>query len=230
MKPKLGCLFLTAAHLPEGLDWLSQAEHRHLATLRVPKRRTDWLLGRWVAKQAVLLSRETELTRPRLSALEIWPTAAGKPQVFQGGGLLPIAISLSHSAGGALGAVFAAGSVGCDLEWIEERSAAFVEDYFTLEEQDLITSFEGQRRALMANGLWSAKESVLKLLGLGLRIDTQTIAIEVSGPPNHLEWRRLSAFRSTETGEIKGWWRIRDNWVLTVFSEIESLSPTELTD
>jgi phosphopantetheinyl transferase len=68
-------------------------------------------------------------------------------------------------------------ALGCDLETIEPRSDAFIADYFTIEEQELVarTSLVDQPRILAL--LWSGKESALKALGVGLRLDTRCVIV-----------------------------------------------------
>ncbi len=48
--------FLTQSQtdLPNHLGWLSPREKRVVDGLRFPKRRNDWLLGRWTVKAALL--------------------------------------------------------------------------------------------------------------------------------------------------------------------------------
>ena len=152
MKQGPSCLFLQAAEVPRGLDWLGPAERQHLATLRWAKRRSDWLLGRWTAKQTVVRAPELRLDIQDLAELEVLPTPAGAPQTLLAGEPLPVAISLSHRAGAALCVVAKTGSLGCDLEWLEDRSEAFVEDYFTPSERTLIE--EGGAEMQGSDGQW----------------------------------------------------------------------------
>ena len=60
--------------------WLSAAEQARLALFRSPKRRQEWLLGRWTAKRLVqsYLEQETGL-RPPLDALVIVRDPGGAP-------------------------------------------------------------------------------------------------------------------------------------------------------
>jgi 4'-phosphopantetheinyl transferase len=68
-------------------------------------------------------------------------------------------------------------AVGIDLEIVEPRSAAFGRDYFTPAEADFIAAVAPQEQAAWVTCLWSAKEAVLKALGLGLRLDTRAVQI-----------------------------------------------------
>ncbi len=68
-------------------------------------------------------------------------------------------------------------SLGCDLEVIEPRSAAFVTDYFTRNEQALVERTSKEERPRLVTLLWSAKESALKALHVGLRLDTNSVEV-----------------------------------------------------
>ena len=89
-------------------------------------------------------------------------------------------ISLSHSSGRAVCAVALSGAaLGCDLEEIAPRSDAFVADYFTSEEQSMVAGSSPAGRPLVSTLIWSAKESALKALQAGLRLDTRSLIVSV---------------------------------------------------
>ena len=216
-----------AAEVPQRLDWLGPAERQHLASLRLAKRRSDWLMGRWTAKRTIVLATEIGLDIQDLAQLEILPSPEGAPQPFLAGKPLPFAISLSHRAGAALCVVAKTGAVGCDLEWVEDRSEAFVEDYFTASEQTLIKESDAKMKGLVANGLWSAKESVLKLLGLGLRVDTRSLTVRSFPQVSPGRWQSFVVHHHREAREFEGWWRRQQNWLLTVVSDPERPCPVD---
>ena len=60
----------------EGLDFLSPLELERLAGLRFERRRAEWLLGRWTAKQLIPASRP-DLAGTSLSQLSILNSRAG---------------------------------------------------------------------------------------------------------------------------------------------------------
>ena len=64
----------------EGLDFLSPLELERLAGLRFERRRVEWLLGRWTAKQLIPASRP-DLARTSLSQLSILNHPGGVPYV-----------------------------------------------------------------------------------------------------------------------------------------------------
>lgn len=210
---EIGWLLAGAAEVPADDAWLTPAERVRLAAFSVPSRRTDWRLGRWTAKRAVAAF----LGGPR-DPIEIRPAADGAPEAFLAGEPAPVVLSLSHRAGQGLCAVAAAGmALGCDLELIEPRSGEFVEDFFTAGEQALLERAPAADHPLLANLIWSAKESALKALRQGLRLDTRSVeVVEVQLPAGAGAWSPLSV-RSHHTGEtFHGWWRRDGGCVLTV--------------
>jgi 4'-phosphopantetheinyl transferase len=207
--------------VPRGDEWLSGGEHARLDRLLVPKRRADWRVGRWTAKCAV--SRYLNFPRDleALAGIELRPAPSGAPEVFLHGRPAPLVLSLSHSRGTGLCAIAPAGSeVGCDLETVEPRSAAFLADYFTEVEQQLVTRAPVAKRDQVMTLLWTAKESALKALRCGLRLDTRSVNaapdefLQTSGA----EWRRVSV--SHLGGKtFRGWWRESRDLVWTVVAD-----------
>lgn len=205
-------LFTSAGDVPEDDGWLSPAERETLAGLHVPWRRVDWRLGRWTAKQAV----GAYLGVPP-ETIEVFPAADGAPEPFLNGGPAPAAISLSHRAGWAVCAVAPPGTaLGCDIERVEPRSEAFVRDFLTEPERGMVEAASPEQRQLLANLIWSAKESVLKALRSGLRQDTRTVEIALPTGEGGDGWSQFIA-GCEDTGRIfLGWWRREDDLILTL--------------
>jgi 4'-phosphopantetheinyl transferase len=179
--------------------------------MRFAKRRADWRLGRWTAKWAVSAWLGLPASREALRDLEIRPAPSGAPEVFSANRSAAVTISLSHGSGLAVCAVAstcrAGPALGCDIERIEPHSDLFLADYFTIEEQVLVreTPF-GDRWRLLAL-LWSAKESLLKALRLGLRVDTRSVNVTPELPlaADGIAWHALRV-RYAEIGTLCGWW------------------------
>lgn len=206
-----------SSSVPSGDHWLTATERRVLADLRMPKRAADWRLGRWVAKQAV---REALAPR-RLSQADIQVLAseAGSPvaTVLARGAWPDVALSLSHSGGWGLAAVARAPlRLGCDVEVVEARSDAFVDDYLTAAEARWVREGEAARH-LRANLVWSAKESALKALGEGLRMDTRSVEA-VIGEAGSEGWAALNV-RGPGAGVLTGWWLAAGGAVWTVVAD-----------
>ncbi len=174
----------TEADLPAVNDWLSTSEAVRLDGMRFPKRNADWRLGRWTAKRALAVYLNLPSHLRDLADIEICPAPSGAPEAFIAGQPAGIAISLSHRGGVAACAVTLPGTeLGCDLEIIEPRSDAFIADYFAPEEQALIGRTAAADRSQLLALLWSAKESSLKALRTGLRLDTRSVTVRPVPPP-----------------------------------------------
>jgi len=166
--------------VPERDDWLSRAEAEVLSSMKFVKRRSDWRLGRWTAKNAVALCLGAHRDLQALQKIEIRASLSGAPEVFYGGEPAPFSISLSHREGlGACAVGPASVALGCDLEFIEPHSETFVADYFSAEEQSVIAAASPRDRDAFLALFWSAKESALKALREGLRLDTRSVVVEL---------------------------------------------------
>ncbi len=184
----------TEADVPGENDWLSANEAVCLNTMRFAKRRADWRLGRWTAKCALSAYLTVPASLENFREMEIRPAPDGAPEAFVSGHPAAVTISLSHRSGIAICAVAASGVyIGCDLEMVESRSHAFVADYFTSKEQARVARASAADRNRLVTLLWSAKESALKALRAGLRLDTRSVIVDPFVPsfdPNG--WSPLS--------------------------------------
>lgn len=217
--------------VPADDDWLGPHERARLDALRVAKRREDWRLGRWTAKHAVAAYLGLAADVRALAAIEIRPADTGAPEVFLDDRRASVSISLTHREGRAVCASAPAGTVlGCDLEMIEPRSDAFLSDYFTAKEQELVARSAHDERFVTTALLWSAKESTLKALREGLRLDPRQVQVELSadagGAGSADGWRRL--LTSYEWRNFRGWWRRDRESLLTLVSGSEAGPPWRL--
>jgi 4'-phosphopantetheinyl transferase len=234
-------VFLAAARgdAPAGSGWLTPWERRREAALRSEPRRRNWRLGRWVAKRAVAACLAARLTaRGQVRAtepIEVRSEADGAPRVWLPGrsdGRPPPVLSLSHRAGrGFAAAAEGPLALGCDVERIEPRSRAFVRDYLTPAERARVESAEPGVADLMANLLWSAKESALKALRVGLTVDTRTVDVRVGPGLDDLAGARVLARGLRTDGwaplgasvasgaRLRGWWRAGDGCVWTLVAD-----------
>jgi 4'-phosphopantetheinyl transferase len=231
--------------LEHGQAWpglLSPREEKILAGLAYLPRRRKWLLGRAAAKRLVReFSREPAL---RDDAISVLNQPSGAPFVLvEGQGAWPYSISISHrnDAGMAAAPVDQAVPIGADVETIESRDLALVRQFFTEDEAECVDR-SGADRDLVIARIWSAKEAVLKLLGLGLRLDTRAIAVNLAGntfsdcpdgwlpidakpfgesrirmPLQHLRQPLRQSFRIV--------WRQEKSYVLTVAMAAADLTP-----
>lgn len=224
----------TETDVPAGNQWLSTGERICLDGMRFPKRRADWRLGRWTGKHAVAAYLNLATDIRDLATIEVLAAPSGAPEVFVQNWPADIAISLSHRDGTALCIAAPAGTrIGCDLETVEPHSDGFIADYCTPEEQALIARTPLERRALVVCLIWSGKESALKALHMGLRLDTRCVCVRPADYPvepggekrqelcaediisNPDGWRSLSVHCSS--GPVySGWWRFQDQMVRTM--------------
>jgi len=215
---------------------LTSAERQRFQGLRLPKRREEWLAGRLTAK--LVVARALEATYPgrwSLPALEISSEPSRRPFArlapeagavagFGAGEPLPVSVSISHIDGWVLCAAMivtpkdgGGQALGVDLGTVEERSAAFLRDFFTEEEQRYVEDAPAAVRGPRANQVWCAKEAVLKALGLGLTVDTRDLCcLPLADPtewplvPGGGSWRPFAACCGGTLvpggGTIRGLW------------------------
>jgi len=213
----LHCSTRSLADVPASDDWLSPGERAVLAGLRFAKRRDDWLLGRWTARQALCryfgLAPEVSV----LSSFEIRAAPDGAPEVFVQGQRRPVSLSISHSeAVGFCAAGPQDAAVGCDIEHVRPLVDYFVEDYFAPEEEALLENVAGEERPPLALLIWSAKESALKSLREGLRRDTRSVVVSVDFRAAAVGWKPLVVRCTQTTRTFHGWWRMENGFVKTV--------------
>lgn len=215
----------TEADVPAGNQWLGKGELSRLAGLRFAKRRADWRLGRWTAKRAVASCLNLPIDVDSLLNIEICAAPCGTPEVFLFNQRAAVSLSISHRAGNALCVVELSGmSLGCDLELVESRDHSFLTDFFTANELKLVEGAPTDKQFMLATVLWSAKESALKALHVGLRLDTTSIDVSPTHVPPHREASHQQActgwsplfLRCTGDHTLPGWWRCANDLVRTV--------------
>ncbi|MFN8470864.1 MAG: 4'-phosphopantetheinyl transferase superfamily protein [Anaerolineae bacterium] len=230
---------LSAGDAPDGL--LASTESARLARLTIPKRRRDWLLGRWTAKHLLQdYLRQVTHTQVPLDALAIGNDPDGAPYATLRS-RLPVSLSISHSGAYSFCAVAPLFShctlvgapaekieIGADIERIEHRGREFVADFFTRDELDQVDRAPQAFHDTLVTIIWSAKEAVLKALRLGLTVDTRCIDVEAipldtpaETPVHNTDWAAMRlGLASTVTYPMAaapvGWWRIMDGYVLTL--------------
>jgi len=214
------------ADVPEENDWLSPSEVMVLERLRIARRRAQWRLGRWTAKRALAACLDSPERAPQFAKIAIWPAPSGAPQAFFEEKPAALTISISHREERAICAVAGSGvELGCDLELIEPHSDAFVADYFTAEERALVARHLAAEQPRILALLWSGKESALKALGAGLRLDTRSVIVELADAPASVhDWSPFQV--SCAGGKLfHGWWQQAERMVRTVVAAPPPASP-----
>ena len=219
------------ADVPESDAWMCKTELARLSQLQIPKRRRDWRLGRWTAKLAFACLSDWSSDFERLARIEVCPAKSGAPELFVDQVPVPLAISISHRNGLSACAIARSSmALGCDLEWIEPHGAAFISEYFTRSEQNFIQQNGEANRNLLITLLWSAKESALKALHEGLRLDTRSVEITLRENSEKVRqiWNPL-AVRNQNGAAYSGWWQSNANFVRTIVTAPDCAAPVDIT-
>jgi 4'-phosphopantetheinyl transferase len=217
-------------HLPPGQHWLTSAELARAASMRFTKRRTEYLVRRLVAKHTVAASLGLGTDEQTLGRIAVPNRITGAPYVEVDGEPLGLDVSLTDRAGWGVCLVGQdLGAVGCDVELAEPRTQGFVTDYLTPHEQRLVRGASDEARGqLLANLIWSAKESALKVLRTGLRRDTLTVEVHLDPDADAVRsWEPLHV-RTDEGRVLPGWWHVEDPWLLTVAYAADGPAPHAL--
>ena len=182
--------FVDLTNLPPAERILSARELAFYQTLKLPKRRTEWLGGRLALKQLLLPQPGADVSRA-----EILPHEGGKPQVYVDNAPYTGAFSITHSHGWAAAAISQeCRFLGIDLEKVEHRINAWAEDFFHPQErQSMDDSF--------LTALWTKKEAVVKLLGAGLSLNS--FDVRFVGDKISFYGEALQVYRSLGEPEIK---------------------------
>jgi 4'-phosphopantetheinyl transferase len=224
----------TAAHpdlacgtAPAGL--LGAGEQHRLDGLRAEKRRRDWLLGRWTAKRLVqaYVEQQTGQLIPTESIV-VASDADGAPRLIMDNDLY-LHLSISHSHDLALCAISdrPGVAIGADIEKVETRAPGFADDYFTPHELEQLRAAPHPEKDAVTTLIWSAKEAALKALRLGLTVDTRAVSCTLASPDgDRTGWAALSvscdpALLGRHAGELSGWWRFMDGYVVTLVSIVD---------
>jgi 4'-phosphopantetheinyl transferase len=230
--------------VPAENDWLGASEMLCLDAMRFAKRRADWRLGRWTAKCALSAYLSVPATLESFREMEILAAPDGTPEAFVSEARAPVTISLSHRSAVAICAVANSDVyMGCDLEIVEAHSQAFVADYFTVAEQARVRRASAEDRNRLVTLLWSAKESALKALRTGLRLDTRSVIVNpflatfdrngwsplsVRYAAGHLPEDGSNIGRYLGDRVLHGWWQNSDKAVRTVVAAPPTDSPIPL--
>lgn len=190
---------------------LTEAEAALFLSLRVQKRKIEWLAGRMAAKTAFAQYKQVESKRAPASLLPGIPTRTGQVSILNRPNRAPflegypeLRISISHSHEYAVAAV-AAYDIGIDIERNEPRPRALASYFFCEEERRLLEehSLLPDPRDGLITKLWSRKEALSKYLQWGGRM----VFSQVNSLPDHvcLEGASNAGIRLV-SGERGGYW------------------------
>jgi phosphopantetheinyl transferase len=152
----------------------------------LPKRRSEWLLGRIVAKEAVVqLLRASGYRTATPRAVEIVSDPLGRPEVRCEAAPTGTdsVVTIAHTRGVAV-ALAGLGRdllLGIDIEPMLGKYPRFQYLAFTPEERQLVAGLDEGRRSEWYLRLWCAKEATGKALGRGLLDGLHAIRVEAAG-------------------------------------------------
>lgn len=176
------------------------------------------------AKQLVREMSDGDVADHRISVLN---QPSGEPFVLvegRGGWERPISISHRSHVGMAAAPIDANVRIGADLETVEPRDLALVRQFYTDSEAAIVDAAGDARDEVVAR-IWSAKEAVLKLLGLGLRIDTRGVLVNFEAPSFAgcpVDWQPVDVKvvadlpRQSSLDGLRVMWRREAGYVLTL--------------
>lgn len=142
-----------------GADWLSAAELTELARIRDEKRRSQWTLGRLLAKRMI----GDMLPVARSSDVQILSRAPGRgcrPRVWVNGERINWSLSISHTSRGVFVGLAASDELclGVDLAADVPLDDRFRQMWFTRDERSWLAKAPVGRTSV----LWALKEAAFK--------------------------------------------------------------------
>lgn len=181
-----------AAALAAEPGWLSESEHARLAGLSAPRRRAQFLAGRWLARRLLAAVHGGDPATD-------WPLSAGAsepPRVLKPSLHEPPYVAISHS-GDLVACAIAAQPVGIDVELArrERDVPALAQAICTPAECTRLRVLEGDARQRHFQVVWTLKEAWLKRRHEGItpgrlaRLDTRP----AEGPAEARVWQRGDA-------------------------------------
>lgn len=150
----------------QGLDWLTEAEHRRLQGFNSATRRDSFLAGHWEARAQAAQWLQLDMRRLALAA-----HADGRPMLCVDGDTVPLHVSLSHS-GDWLALALAETPVGVDIELphrVRDWNALARFVFSPEERQRVDAAADDAARAKVFHALWTLKEARAKRSGEGLQ-------------------------------------------------------------
>jgi 4'-phosphopantetheinyl transferase len=207
--------------------WQEPDLARRLAGMPYAKRREEARLGRWTAKSTIARACGMNTATKELRHIVVRNAPDGAPEALIKGEPLDAVIAMTDRADWAVCAIMEGSArIGCDLELVEPRSAAFVRDYFNPGEVASVAA--SAEPDATANLIWSAKESALKVMRTGLRRDTRSVTVKL-GDETGTGWNSLQV--TAEEGQaFPGWWIRLGSFLLTITTEIPTAEPVSLEE
>ncbi|HUT82071.1 MAG TPA: SDR family NAD(P)-dependent oxidoreductase [Candidatus Bathyarchaeia archaeon] len=153
-------------------DYLHPDEIEHLKTLTIEKRRNEWLSGIIAVKKA-LQKYKPEI---QINNIKIEKNELGKPFIKLNKNE-SIYVSITHSNSFAVGIINPSIDTGIDLEIIEKRDQAIIDELLSPKDQEFLQNNKQAITEELLTKIWSAKEAASKVLGVGLNIDLHDLIV-----------------------------------------------------
>jgi phosphopantetheine--protein transferase-like protein len=204
--------------------YFSLEEKVEYSRFKVIKRQFEWITSRITSKQMIKQILKGE--KINFPDIRIEKEKTGQPYInITGQGRLEGTFSLSHSNGYVFCGYSSVKELkfGLDIEKIEERSLEFAQDYFTPREIEKYLTMDKIDKNEFTTMVWSAKESVLKTLGLGLSIDTRKVEIvsETLGT-KMAGWNECTAqFALMPDKKLIIYWQVLNGYIRTFCIPVE---------
>ena len=173
-------------------------------------RRTEWLFGRIVAKEAVRrYMKDYYQARWSDADVQIWADDSGKPHALGAWSeflTTKLDIAIAHTAQFVVAVAAANARVGVDVESIaRDLSGEFAAGVFTPDEMELAAQASNAAKPLIR--FWCAKEAVSKALGTGIRYSPKELVVTSYQPDSgavtvRLEGAWLEPFKSFKGRDI----------------------------
>lgn len=167
---------------------LHPLEYKLYATFSNDHRKTNFILGRYCAKMALASLFEIN----SLNQIYIEAGVFNQP-IIKAPTIPNIRVSISHDKLASIALAYPEEHpMGIDIESINTDKASEIEDYLTSHEINLISDFNSSHN-LVVTIIWTAKESLSKVLKTGLTTSLSVLEIK------SLELNNLGYFRCTFT-------------------------------
>ncbi len=142
-------------------------------SIKVEKRKTEWLAGVIAAKTAL------RNLMPKLENKDILieKSNLGKPIAVTNKGKKKTFVSITHSNGYAVALVSSTFNIGIDLEIIEPRDSSLTDELLGPQEQSFLKIQNKDVADDFLTRIWAAKEAASKVLGIGLNIDLHDLEV-----------------------------------------------------
>ena len=160
---------------------LGAAERRQFEEMTgSTSRRTEWLFGRVVAKEAVRrFLKDFYQARWSDADIQIWADDSGKPHALGAWAdylSAKIDIAIAHTSQFIVAIAAANARIGVDVESVNrDLSEEFTTGVFTPDELELAAQAANASQAIIR--FWCAKEAVSKALGTGIRYSPKELTV-----------------------------------------------------